>query len=106
MSSSLDRYYCFEYTVMLGPVLNRVKNGGTLSCRQGSKICVLNRVRVSMSRPNPATQIPVEYRRWANQSKHQLSFLSSALINFLFTTPEYLHGRVPDFWVFCVQIND
>ena len=35
-----------------------------LSLRQGSKIyifCVLNRVRVSFSRPNPPTQIPVEY---------------------------------------------
>ena len=35
-----------------------------LSPRQGSKIymfCVLNRVRVSFGRPNPPTQIPVEY---------------------------------------------
>ena len=35
-----------------------------LSLRQGSKLyifCVLNRVRVSLSRPNPPTQIPVEY---------------------------------------------
>ena len=35
-----------------------------LSLRQGSKIymfCVLNRVSVSLCRPNPPTQIPVEY---------------------------------------------
>ena len=51
--------------VMLGPVLNRVRNYSTFSLTGFTKIyvwnCVLNRVRISLSRPNPPTYIPVEY---------------------------------------------
>ena len=52
-----------------------------LSLRQGSKIyifCVLNRIRVSLSRPNPPTQIPVEYTPREQTPEH----------------PEVLHVRV------------
>ena len=51
--------------VMLGPVLKRVRNYSTFSLTGYTKriytFCVLNRVRISLSRPNPPTYIPVEY---------------------------------------------
>ena len=48
---------------MLCPILNRVKNYNAFSWTglQNLHLCVLNRVRVSLSRTNPPTQIPVEH---------------------------------------------
>ena len=58
-------FFCFEYGNAFSWVLNRVSKEITaLSLRQVSTIsifCVLNRVRVSLSRPNPLTQISVAW---------------------------------------------